>query len=284
MALRSSVRRLRRRLGIPARRSPSPAQSGRVAKVPPEIPEGWTVGPPDFIGIGVQKAGTTWWWTLLAAHPDMVGRIKETHHLARFGWRPLDESDVRSYHRLFPRRPGSITGEWTPRYMALAGLPDAIRACAPQAKLLAVLRDPLERYRSGVGEWRKRKIRLGKPLDLDRGTKDAFVRSFYAFELQRYVEAFGRHQLLALQLERCRADPLSEYRRTLDFLGLRPWDPPAELLGNPVNVTRAGKADPTEAERAGLVAALEKDVLRLRTMVPELDLRLWPNFRHLSDG
>jgi hypothetical protein len=230
----------------------------------------------------VQKAGTTWWWTLLAAHPDMVGRIKETHHLARLGWRPMREADVASYHRYFPRPEGKFTGEWTPRYMALPGVPDAIRACAPEAKLIAILRDPLERYRSGVGQWRKRKTRLGEPLDLARGTKDAYTRSFYGFQLQRYVEQLGRERLLVLQFERCKMDPAGEYRRTLEFLGMPAWDPPEELLGKPVNVTRAGKAQPSAEEQEDLVAAFEDDVRLLLGVAPDLDLALWPNFSHLG--
>jgi hypothetical protein len=248
----------------------------------PEVPDGWTLGAPDFIGIGVQKAGTTWWWTLLAAHPDMVGRIKETHHLARLGWRPMREADIASYHRYFPRPAGAFTGEWTPRYMMLPGVADTIATVAPDARLITILRDPLERYRSGVGQWRKRKTRLGEELDLSRGRKDAYARSFYGFQLQRYAERLGRERMLVLQFERCKMDPAGEFRRTLEFLGMPAWEPPEEILGKPVNVTKAGKAEPTPEEQADLIHAFEDDVRLLRSFIPDLDLSLWPNFAHLE--
>jgi Sulfotransferase family len=262
----------------PGRRTPQGKPRDRSGPPYPAVPEGWTVGPPDFIGIGVQKAGTTWWWTVLKAHPDMVGMVKETHQLARLGWRPMFEEDVRSYHRYFPRRDGSVTGEWTPRYMTMPGVVDNIRACAPDAKIIAILRDPVERYRSGVGQWQKRKERLGKRLNLAAGRKDAYARSFYGFMLQRYVEAFGRDRVLILQFERCKADPAGEYLRTLRFLGLGEWLPPENVLGRRVNTSRIKLSPKALDEPPDLVERLEEDVRLLRSFAPDIDLSLWPNF------
>jgi hypothetical protein len=78
-----------------------------------------------------------------------------------------------------------------------------MKAVAPEARLLVQLRDPVERYRSGVGQWQKRKENRGKSLNLWAGRKDAYARSFYAFALNRYVEAFGRDRVLILQFEQC---------------------------------------------------------------------------------
>ena len=38
---------------------------------PPPVGPGEETGPPDFVGIGVQKAGTTWWFELVLTHPDV---------------------------------------------------------------------------------------------------------------------------------------------------------------------------------------------------------------------
>jgi hypothetical protein len=272
------------RLVRPRRSVPQGKPKGSGGKPYPEIPPGWTIGPPDFIGIGVQKAGTTWWWSLIKAHPDMVGTIKETHQLTRLGWRPMFEPDILSYHRYFPRREGSVTGEWTPRYMTMPGVVDNIRACAPEARFLVILRDPVERYRSGVGQWQKRKERLGKRLNLWAGRKDAYARSFYGFMLQRYVETFGRDRLLVLQFERCKADPEGEYLRTLRFLGLPEWVPPTEVLGKPVNVSRRRPSPKVLDEPEDLVETLAADVRLLRSFAPDLDLSLWPNVAHMADA
>jgi len=39
--------------------------------LPAPPPPGMRVGPPDFVGIGVAKSGTTWWFSLLMGHPEI---------------------------------------------------------------------------------------------------------------------------------------------------------------------------------------------------------------------
>ena len=250
---------------------------------PPPLKDGWTTGPPDYIGIGVQKAGTTRWWKLIVKHPQVVGwQLKETHQLSRFGWRPLFDADREEYYRYFPRPEGKLVGEWTPRYMNVPGVVEPMKALAPEAKLLVLLRDPVERYRSGVGQWQKHKERRGKRLNLWAGRKDAYARSFYGFALRPYVEAFGLDRMLILQFEKCLQDPAGEYKRTLEFLELDDWVPPPEDLGKAYNVSKKRPSPAALDEPADLVESLEGDVRELMTFAPDIDLELWPNFRHLD--
>ena len=112
-----------------------------------------TTGPPDFIGVGTQRSGTTWWFQTLLGHPQIRpprGRRKELHFFDRFCAQELRDADIAEYHELFPRRPGQIAGEWTPRYMHDFWTPRLIARAAPEAKLLIMFRDPVERFRSGV--------------------------------------------------------------------------------------------------------------------------------------
>jgi hypothetical protein len=284
MDIKRRVQRIiRPRAARSAPRSRGRARSGAGAE-PPPLKEGWTTGPPDYIGIGVQKAGTTRWWKLIVKHPEVVGwQLKETHQLSRFGWRPLFDADRETYYRYFPRPEGKLVGEWTPRYMNVPGVVEAMKTLAPQARLLVLLRDPVERYRSGVGQWQKHKQRRGKRLNMWAGRKDAYARSFYGFALRPYVEAYGLENLLILQFEKCLADPAEEYRRTLEFLGLPDWRPPPEVLGKAYNVSRRRPSPAALDEPADLVASLEDDVRELLTYAPDIDLSLWPNFRHLAD-
>ena len=96
-------------------------ESERRGRQAPAIPDGAAIGPPDFIGVGVHKAGTTWWWALLAGHPeiDAVARRKELHLLDRMREGPISAEQRDWYYRQFPRLPGHLAGEWTPRYMAM---------------------------------------------------------------------------------------------------------------------------------------------------------------------
>ena len=93
---------------------------------PPQATADEITGPPDFVGIGVQKAGTTWWFDAICAHPDVYSRRdihKERHFFGRYAIEPFGSADSSLYHDWFPRPAGTLTGEWTPDYMHCPGSP-----------------------------------------------------------------------------------------------------------------------------------------------------------------
>jgi hypothetical protein len=275
------------RLTLPGRRRPAKASEPRVPRwaqpldVPP-CPEGWRTGPPDFVGIGAQRAATSWWYRGLEAHPSVQrrkGQRKELHYFNRFWDGQVPEDLAAGYHSLFPRPDGKLVGEWTPRYMHDFWSPALLRQAAPDAKLLALLRDPVERYRSGVARALRLAEEEGAPIRLAL-LADAVWRGFYCQQLRRVLDLFPAEQVLVLQFERCRDDPLGEMGRTCRFLGIEPLE---ELPGA---MTRErspqDKPDFPDAMRAQLVATMADDVSRLVELCPEVDLSLWPNFAHLA--
>ncbi|MGH9027017.1 MAG: hypothetical protein ACRDWD_13010, partial [Acidimicrobiia bacterium] len=86
---------------------------------PPRTPAGWEVAAPDFVGVGVQKAGTTWWYELIASHPRVShhARPKELHFFDRAWEDGFSDADRLRYWRYFPRPDGGVSGEWTPGYL-----------------------------------------------------------------------------------------------------------------------------------------------------------------------
>ena len=257
------------------------ASRGRQA---PAIPDGATIGPPDFIGVGVHKAGTTWWWALLAGHPeiDAVARRKELHLLDRMRDGPITDEQRDWYYRQFPRLPGHIAGEWTPRYQAMPPLAGIIKAVAPEAKLLTILREPVERYRSGLNQWQEQTKRRSLRREDRAGRREALMRGFYGRQVERLIDVVGRDQLLVLQYERCVREPAAELARTLDFLGVSPWVPDERLLTTRYNQTMGQKRDLSAKDEAALLAEYEPEVKLLVSLVPDIDLSLWPRFSHLS--
>jgi hypothetical protein len=257
------------------------ARRGRQA---PAIPDGASVGPPDFIGVGVHKAGTTWWWALLADHPeiDAVARRKELHLLDRMRDGPISDEQRDWYYRQFPRLPGHLAGEWTPRYMAMPPIPGVIASVAPEAKLLAIVRDPVERFRSGFKQWQEQARRRSLRRDDKVGRREALMRGFYGRQVERLVEAVGRDRLLVLQYERCVRAPAEEYARTLQYLGIPAHTPDPRLLTTRYNQTVGDKGALSGKDEASLVAEYEPEVARLRALMPDLDLSLWPRFEHLD--
>ena len=244
---------------------------------PPQVWRDEITGPPDFVGIGAQKAGTTWWYDAICAHPDVFSRAdihKERHFFGRYAIHPFGPRECSLYHGWFPRPPSTLTGEWTPDYIHLPWVPALLAQAAPRTHLLAILRDPVERFRSGLAHHRRDRGRL--TVDAQQ---DAFARGLYSDALRRWTEYFPPEQILLLQYEHCIADPAGQLARTYRFLGLEPFAP--QGIERRVNPT-AHTLNLDEQIRRRLVELYESDVRALSKGFPNLDLRRWPNFTNIG--
>jgi hypothetical protein len=117
---------------------------------------------PDFLVIGAPKAGSTALHAALAQHPGLyMSTVKEPKFFLTDGPPPArgGPGDVQTYREhvwrradyeaLFdPAPPGALRGEATPLYLHDPDAMGRIQALIPQAKLIAVLRDPVERAHS----------------------------------------------------------------------------------------------------------------------------------------
>jgi hypothetical protein len=97
---------------------------------------------PDFLGIGAQKAGTTWLYENLRRHPELfLPETKELHYFDQQFARPL-----RSYCDYFHAAGDRKKGEITPAYGVLE--PQRIRfihQIMPEVRLIFIMRNPVER-------------------------------------------------------------------------------------------------------------------------------------------
>ena len=239
-------------------------------------------GPPDFVGVGTQRSGTTWWQRLLKSHPKIRvprNRKKEQHFFDRFGRRPMTDADVTLYHDQFPRAPGQFCGEWTPRYMRDVWGPAVVARAAPDTRLLIMFRDPVERYRSGVLHMTARRAHL-RP---EWVATDATERGRYAEQLRRVYDYFDESQVLILQYEQCVEDPLGQYRRTLEHIRV-PFHEPKDVTRPRGGTTRQRREPIWDDLVQALVTDLESDVAELNELVPHLDVKLWHHFAHVATG
>jgi hypothetical protein len=241
-----------------------------------------TPGAPDFVGVGTQRSGTTWWFETLLGHPQIRAPRggKELHFFDRFCMQPMTDADVAAYHERFRHSPGSICGEWTPRYMRDFWTPPLLARAAPAAKLLAMFRDPVERFRSGVPH----RISQMPGIRLESAVSNAIERGRYAAQLKRVLAYFDPARVLIIQYEKCVADPAGQYRRTLEFLGVDPSHRSDSF--DALRGTSQASAKPPLWEDlvAGLRAALEPEVAALAELAPEIDVSLWKHFAHLAAG
>jgi len=251
----------------------------------PECPPGWKTAPPDFVGIGAQASGTTWWFGgALLAHPLVAitpGRRKELHFFDRY-WMDEVESDFATrYARFFPRPEGSITGEWTPSYMCDPWTVPLLAEATPEARYLVMLRDPVERYRSNLAPVLKRGRESAYDVLSIVLANSALLYSMYHGQVKRAIEFLGRDRVLVLQYERCVDDPLAQMRRTQAFLGLEPLAAMPGALRSHVpsgGISWGEKPELPARLRSELSSALADDVRQVAALCPELDPGLWPNF------
>lgn len=255
----------------------------------PECPPGWTTAPPDFVGIGTQRSGTSWWYRdALLAHPRVAaapGRPKEIHFFDRYAAEEVEDDFAERYARFFPRPAGSIAGEWTPDYIFAPWSLSLLAEAAPEARFLIMLRDPVERFRSEVSPALRGLLESGLNALTMLAVGSSILHSTYHEPVRRAFEVLGRDRVLVLQYERCLDDPLAEIRRTQRFLGLEPVTAlPPGLEARERSQLRIFPADKFELPaRIGgdLTAALADDVRELTALCDELDPGLWPNFRDL---
>jgi hypothetical protein len=262
-----------------AKRAAKRARRSARALAAPPCPDGWTTGPPDFVGVGAQKCGTTWWFHGLTSHPGVVverGTTKELLFFERSLGAP-GAPPMESYYDFFPRPPGGVNGEWSPGYMFDAFSIPALHALAPDTKILVLLRDPVARFLSGISRAERRGNKVSRPL-----RREHVQRGLYHEQLVRLLDWYGESQVMVLQYERCRDDPLPEMRRTFSFLGLDDRVA-AQGLEREFNITPDEEKPVYPDDQLRLLTrSYLPDVQRLVKDFPQIDLSLWPNFSHLT--
>ena len=187
--------------------------------------------------VGVNKAGTSWLYYLLSAHPDVF--MSDVKELYFFGAEQDGPADREAYHRHFPFDEAyRYFGEATVMYYREPAVAAEIEAYNPDAKLLAIVRDPIERLRSQY-EYHKQlglldeETALAEALD---GRDPMLLRdSHYEETLPAFADRFGPGQFKVVSLEAGRDDPEALWTELLSFLDLpaAPCPPPANEPENP---------------------------------------------------
>jgi hypothetical protein len=200
---------------------------------------------PNFLVIGAAKSGTTSLYEYLRQHPQIfMSPLKETNFFAFDGDKPGfggPDGDVFNrdsvyrpdeYMRLFECRTDELAiGEVSPRYLGVSGAALRIKRCIPDAKLIAILRNPADRAFSAFS---MRKRDGWEPCDtLDEAIADEprrlkerwgsgiYLRhGFYAKLLQPYFEHFARDQIRIYLYDDLLAAPNGLLEDLFGFLGV----------------------------------------------------------------
>jgi hypothetical protein len=199
---------------------------------------------PSVFIVGAPRCGTTSLAAYLDAHPRMfICKPKEPHHFCSdldLRLRPYGRR--RNYLELFDRAGGEqLAGEASVLYLYSKVAPAAIREFSPSARIIILLRDPVEMVGSMYAHNRllgnedlpdlgqalaaEADRRLGRRLSWScfgpAGLQYSALGK-YAENVRRYQEVFGPDRVKCILFEDLKNDPEKTYRETLDFLGLEP--------------------------------------------------------------
>ena len=183
--------------------------------------------------IGAMKSGTTSLFGHLSQHPAIcASRVKEVGFFAFpekwemgadwyasfFDYDPLKHRFALEASTDYTKRP--YCHDVVARLRQLAG---------SQYRFIYIMRNPLRRIESHARHLDRTKREIGRTfvtrthVSLDDGISDVWIDlSRYAYQIQPYVEAFGRDSLYLVTLEQLRSDPAAIVSEIFTFLGLEP--------------------------------------------------------------
>lgn len=201
---------------------------------------------PNFLLIGAMKAGTTAFYQHLDQHPEVYMSPNKEPNFFAFEGEKLDfrapsdieglnrhaVTDIDEYRALFDGVSGEkAVGEASHWYMYKPEASDRIKHHIPEAKMIAILRDPAERAYSEFMHFvrdgdepitdfaealRQEKARIHANWTMGRYVD----RGYYYTQLKRYFDRFDPGQIRVYLYEDLRADPLLVMQETFRFLGV----------------------------------------------------------------
>jgi hypothetical protein len=178
---------------------------------------------PNLIVVGAQKCGTSVLHYYLGLHPEVsMSKPKELNFfIEERNWpRGLD------WYKAQFDADARVRGEASPNYTAFPqhqGVPERMASVVPDAKLIYMVRDPLERIAAHwVHNYAKRREKGTLAETLVHPNTSYVTRSKYAMQLERFLEHYPKEQVLVFQQSELRHKRMETLRTVFDFIGVDP--------------------------------------------------------------
>src|SRR5438874_2659150 len=178
---------------------------------------------PNLIVIGAQKCGTSGLHYYLSLHPEIsVSRPKELNFfIAERNW----PQGVDWYRGHFDPN-AKVRSEASPNYTAYPqhlDVPERMHSIVPDAKLLYMVRDPIDRIAAHwVHNYAKRREKGDLRTTLLHPNTSYLARSHYHAQLQRFLRFYPLERVLVIEQEDLRTRRLETLRRVFEFVGVDP--------------------------------------------------------------
>lgn len=174
---------------------------------------------PNFLLIGAARSGTTWIANNLSEHPDIyLPPQKELHFFDKDY-----QKGIAYYEQYFRNKNQKRIGEATPAYLYFPQIPNLIQKHLPDVKLIAALRNPIDRAYSHylnliAKNKRKDKNHLGSFEDELQKNPRLIEEGCYYEMLSRYDRIFPEENILVLIYEDMLTDPIQFMKKIYAFL------------------------------------------------------------------
>ena len=197
---------------------------------------------PNFLICGIEKGGTSSLYYYLKAHPEVFMPQKKEINFFSYnyyrgaGW-------YEAYFDGAESAGAQARGEASPLYMVYPEVPRRIAHLIPEAKLLFVLRDPIERAYSEYWFNVNRGVQyphesfshiIRKPT----GYRRYLRKGFYADQIEAFLAHFNRDQLHCIITEEMRRDTLGALQRCFRFLDVSAYEPAISKRHNTAQLPR----------------------------------------------
>jgi hypothetical protein len=183
----------------------------------------------DFLIVGAQKSGSTSLRAFLGEHEKEIFILNRELHFWNRDGQYQDGAGLNEYLKNFAdAKPHQIKGEKSPSYLVSKEAPGRIHKHFPEVKIIAILRNPIDRAYSAYWHGRRvgaiettttfgeavrnYKVNQGKPYG------DMVTAGFYSDQIARYLNFFPIKQLHVLSFESTLTQANDELHGVLKFL------------------------------------------------------------------
>lgn len=193
----------------------------------------------DFLLVGAQKSATSWLYYCLRDHPEIHLPSKKRENVYLGGDLHRKHGTDWYFQHVGEPSAGQRVGDVSVDYLFDPRASEAVEEIVPDARIIAMLRDPVERAISAyywhlrrgnvsnldLGVGLKRCLEAAKAEDSEKTTykpeayaKNVVLRGVYDVQLSRYIGAFGPGKLFVIPLGKIETAAISVLESVYGFL------------------------------------------------------------------
>lgn len=269
---------------------PTSTQIENLAK-----PSGWHISLPDIIGLGVPKAGTSWWFDIILNHPHIVPHrfykeddetSKELNFFPHFGATQISKKEKDTYKNCFLKQEGVLCAEFSTVYLHQIGsLNNLVETVREDTKYIIILRNPIDRYISHINHVMRNRADYFDLNDLKKELfkkysviPEAFFYSLYFEVINLLFSKVNKTNVFFELYENIVDNPQESYENFLSFMKLKKYPSPIIDFDKPKNKQEYIINKPNEKEREVIGQYFISDVNKLKLLLPNINFSVWKDF------